>query len=106
MPLTLSLVFENRDDEGLLTDYKRIDLDPDDALYLCGTMAADDGWYENMPHEAGLELRCQLIGFVDFHDPDALGEPAKFCPTCGAVVPDPSILAAIHRPDRRWRVVG
>jgi hypothetical protein len=84
--LTLSLVFEDRDRDGMLTHYERFDLTTPDALYFCGTMAADDGWYTNMPDEDELELRWKLIDFINVHDPDALSIPAKTCPTCGGVM--------------------
>jgi hypothetical protein len=36
--LTLSLVFEDRDRDGLLTDYERIELDTDAALSCISQM--------------------------------------------------------------------
>jgi hypothetical protein len=43
--LTVSLVFEHRNDQDELTDYQRIELDTDAALYLAQTMVGDDEWF-------------------------------------------------------------
>ena len=74
---TLSLVFEYRDDQGLLTDYQRFDLNTDDALYLAQTMVGDDDWFMAMDHDTHIDLRSRLIGFIDEHIPGTVGDPEK-----------------------------
>jgi hypothetical protein len=73
--LTLSLVFEDRDRDGMLTDYKRIDLDTISALEWCGSMVRNDNIDDG--------LRIALLGFISVHAPEVLSKPAKVYPTWG-----------------------
>jgi hypothetical protein len=72
--LTLSLVFEDRNDHGELTDYHRFDLDTAAGLHLAQTMVGDGEWFHLMmdDHETDVELRCALLGFITAYIPDAL----------------------------------
>ena len=67
--LTLSLVFEDRDRDGLLTDYRRFDLDTETALQFCASMCGDDDLDE--------DLRWALIGFIARHRPEVINTPAS-----------------------------
>jgi hypothetical protein len=70
--LTLSLVFEDRDEHGLLKDYERFDLDSTAGLYLCDAMRWDQDWCRNMTPDAQLDLLSAVLDFIIRYDPDAI----------------------------------
>jgi hypothetical protein len=80
--LTLSLVFEDRNEHGRLTHYQRFDLSAPAAMHLCRAMVGDDEWFHWFHdlidgEEMDFEVRCALLDFITTYDPDALKYPAS-----------------------------
>jgi hypothetical protein len=83
--LTLTLVFEYREDDGMLTEYKRFDLDRDTAVACAGLIASvatgadEDVDLEFCLHDLiSRHIACYKLPFDPFLDVETVLENMKF----------------------------